>query len=141
MGKCIYLQLCQRKHICFDSGCIHSRGREKIVLILPCCLYCACGWNHITSSESCNTEASHGKCSHGNPSSMLSLTKGHHIYGRKQETSQRKPEKQNVFTVTFGMKYNKHFLKPVFQPFYFFFLQWMELRFNTLAKCPHCKKM
>lgn len=19
--------------------------------------------------------------------------------------------------------------------------QWMELRFNTLAKCPHCKKM
>lgn len=20
-------------------------------------------------------------------------------------------------------------------------LQWMELRFNTLAKCPHCKKM
>ncbi|NWY40761.1 PP4P2 phosphatase, partial [Sylvia atricapilla] len=25
--------------------------------------------------------------------------------------------------------------------FLFFFLQWMELRFNTLAKCPHCKKI
>uniref|UniRef100_A0A8C0EUS5 Uncharacterized protein n=1 Tax=Bubo bubo TaxID=30461 RepID=A0A8C0EUS5_BUBBB len=43
------------------------------------------------------------KCSHGNPDPTLPLTKGHPIYGRKQETSQRKPEKQNVFTVTFSM--------------------------------------
>ena len=28
-----------------------------------------------------------------------------------------------------------------FQPLFLFVLQWMELRFNTLAKCPHCKKM
>lgn len=52
---------------------------------------------------------------------MLPLTKGHPVYGRKQETSQRKPEKQNVFTVICSMEYNKHFLRPVFQLFYFLF--------------------
>lgn len=72
-----------------------EEGKKNVLIF--CCPYCACGWNHITSSESCNAKTSHGKFSHGNRNPMLPLTKGHPIYGGKQETSQRKPEKQKCF--------------------------------------------